>query len=62
MINQLQQQIIKPIKSINSEIQETREILKQTAKKIKIKEIEVGLLLMAWNLDDLEQLNKLTIK
>ena len=34
---------------------ETQQILRETAEKIKIEDIKTGLLLMAWNLDNLEQ-------
>lgn len=55
--NTLQQEkIINEYKCIEKE--KTREILRATAEKINIQQIKTALLLMAFNLDDLEELNK----
>ena len=39
------------------QIHQEREMLLKTAKQSKFKQIEIGLLLMAWNLDNLEDLS-----
>ena len=46
---------------IEIEKKKTKELLKKTAEKTKIEIIKSGLLLMAFNLDKLEELNKIKI-
>jgi len=55
MIKKLQQEH-------KQEVERTKQILKETAEKIKIDDIKAGLLLMAWNLDKLEEMNKAKFK